>query len=277
MPTFGGDTAESYYDEGVTASMKGDLETAVAQFQKAIRMDHTMASAYHQLGKCYQRMGNAQRAVELLHEVVMKRPTLIAARIDYGSALAGAGRGEDARKQFVQVLALRPGDPKAQLGLAQAYFSEGDWVAAMNEAKAAIANGPANFSVQYLFGRSAKLAGQLQQAETALRKADSQLEKSLAVDPEKIETHYLRGEVHFVLENYPAALEHYNAAIQRAKPGRAYSAYGENFTLADALAKKGICLQRIGQHAKACEVAEQVLAIDPDHKLGKLLRDSKDQ
>ena len=35
---FGGETADSYYDEGVTASMKGDVAQAVRHFKKALGM-----------------------------------------------------------------------------------------------------------------------------------------------------------------------------------------------------------------------------------------------
>ena len=75
---FGGENAESYYDEGLTASMKGDMARAVQCFEKAVRLDNTFAAAYHQLGKCYLRLGQAQQAIDLLQQlfsgVRRKRP-----------------------------------------------------------------------------------------------------------------------------------------------------------------------------------------------------------
>ena len=43
---FGGETADSYYDEGLTASMKGDLRGAIAHFEKAIQLDNSMATPF---------------------------------------------------------------------------------------------------------------------------------------------------------------------------------------------------------------------------------------
>ena len=274
---FGGENAESYYDEGLTASMKGDLDAAVKLFEKAIRLDHTMAAAYHQLGKCYMRMGRGQRAVELLEQVVQKRPRLVPARLDLGFAFLELGRLNEARHQFDQVLALKPSESKAQLGLAQAAFYEGDWNGAMQQVQAALVHGTNSFPIQFLLGRAAKLAGNAPLSESSLKKADHILEKTLEVDADKPEAHFLRGEVRFVQEQYPAALDHYRSAVERAQPNRTYSAYGENFTLADILAKQGLCLQRLGQHDRARAMGERIAEIDPQHMLGKTLREISDE
>mgnify|MGYP001595381879 FL=1 len=100
---FGGENAESYYDDGLTASKKGDLAKAIDCFERAIRLDSTYAVAYHQLGKCYMRLGQAQRAVDILMQVVRKRPNLGPARLDLGVALLAAGNTRGARKEFEQL------------------------------------------------------------------------------------------------------------------------------------------------------------------------------
>ncbi len=281
---FGTDSAENYYDEGLTASMKGDLDTAIHLFEKAIRLDSTMASAYHQLGKCYQRKGKPDQAIALLKQVVTNKPQNTAARLDLGFAMLSRGLIDEARRQFVQVAELNPSQGKAQLGLAQAFFREGNWRGALDQAQVALATGGANFPVHYMLGRAAKLAGDATLADANLRKADNLLQKSLEVDAQKAETHFLRGEVAFIQEQYAAALEHYSTAAKHAQPGpnqtgqmqagRSFTAYGESFSTLDILAKRGLCLQRMGQHDKAQQIGEEIGRIDPEHKLGKLLRES---
>lgn len=271
---FGGESAENYYDEGLTASMKGDLDTAMQLFEKAIRLDNTMASAYHQMGKCYTRLGKAPQAVQLLRQVVTKKPTNTAARLDLGFALLSLGEIDEARRQFVQVAELNPSQGKAQLGLAQAFFQEGNWSAALDMAQAALTHTGSNFAVLYMLGKSAKLSGDPIVAENNLKKADNILEKSLEIDAEKPETHFLRGEVAFVQEQYPAALQHYGNAAKYAKENRHYTAYGESFTYIDILAKRGLCLQRLGQTDEARQAGEAIGKLDPNHKLGKSLRES---
>jgi tetratricopeptide (TPR) repeat protein len=271
---FGGESAESYYDEGLTASMKGELAQAVQNFEKAIRLDNTFSAAYHQLGKCYARMGENAKAVELLHQVVRNRPQQTAARLDLGFTCLALGKIEDARNQFLQVQGLEPDNGRAQLGLAQASFHEGDWPKALSEAEAALRLGGSNFPVLYLLGRTAKLAGNLEMSYGTLNRADALLEKTLEVSGDKPESYFLRGEVAYVREKYPAALEHYKSAEKYAVENRSYSAYGENFTGSDVLAKQGLCLQRLGQDALARAMGERIGAQDPEHKLGKSLREA---
>lgn len=268
---FAGETAESHYDEGLTASMKGDIERAVGHFEAAIRLDNTLSPAYHQLGKCQLRLGNGAAAVDLLRRVVGKRPEQATPRLDLGLALLDIGNIAEARQQFKQVLALDVTHNKALLGLAQAAFNEGDWAGAASHAQSALATAASNFAVLFLLGRAAKLTGDVVLSKDSLDKADTLLEKYLEINPEKPEGHFLRGEVAFVGEHFAAALNHYRDAQDSAKAGRGYLAYGEKFTLADILAKQGLCLQRMGQEDRAREMGARILTIDPEHKLGKAL------
>lgn len=271
---FGGENAESYYDEGLTASMKGELERAAEYFQKAIHADSSMANAYHQLGKCQSRLGRHKTAVHLLAQVVHKRPTQTAPRIDLGMSLIHLNRLDAAREQFEAALQQEPTNVKAMLGMAQADFHEGNWDAALAQAQAAHINGGNNFSVLFMLGRVAKLKGDVAQASKMLEKADAVIEKYLEMNPGKPEGHFLRGEVAYVQDNFASALEHYRAAEDQAKPDRMYLAYGENFSMADCIAKQGVCMQRLEKPDRARELGERVLALDPEHKLGLALRDS---
>lgn len=271
---FGGDNAESYYDEGLTASVKGDLKRAAEFFERAIRLDNSMATAYHQLGRCYARMGEHKRAVTLLSQVVQKRPSLAAARLDLGHALNGLGEFEAARVQFHAVLNGEPGNTKALLGLAESDFLEGNWQGALSYAQTAQASGGNHFPVLFMVGKAAKLAGNAELSVRTLQKADKLLEKYLETNPDKPEGYFLRGEVAFVAEKYPNALEYYRDAEDRAEAGRAYLAYSESFTLADMLGKQGLCLQRLGKDDRAREIGERIAELDPGHKLGQALREA---
>lgn len=268
---FGGETAESYYDEGLTASVKGDLEKAVSCFERALELDRNFLAAHHQLAKCALRLGQTDRAVHLLLHVVRSKPGQVPPRIDLGWALLAAGKAKEARRQFEQILAVELVNSRALLGLAQADFDEGQWAAAASNAKLSLLHSGPNFPALFLLGRAARLSGDMPTAHSSLEEADAIVEKSVELSPDQPEGYFLRGEVCFAREAFHAALEHYRAAADRADSDRRYSAFGITFVRLDLLAKQGLCFQRLGQPDRARELGEQILKTNPDHKLARAL------
>lgn len=271
---FGGENAESYYDDGLTASMKGDLHRARKCFEKAIHMDSSFVAAYHQVAKCYLRLGHSLRAVEILQQVIKKRPENTTARLDLGYALLAMGRHDAALNQFKQLVALDETSARPVLGLAQVHYGLGDGQTAMAHAEAALHMGDPNFAVLFILGRAAKMADEIAFANTYLEQADTLIEKTLEGNPEGPEGYYLRGEVAVARNQFATALEHYAAALEHAdaeKPDRNYSAYGEHFTRIDILAKTGLCYHRLGKTEQARKYGEKVLELDAEHETGKLL------
>lgn len=266
MPTaFGGENAESYYDEGLTAAVKGDLRRAVEFFEKAIRLDNKLATAYHQLGKCYSRLGQHKRAIAFLSQVVDKRPDLISAQIDLGHALNGIGQFPAARRQFEAALGVEPGNAKAMLGLAENEALQGHWPEALQLAQSAQLVGGNTYPILYRIGEAATQSGNAELAVKTLQKADKLLEKYLETNPDKPEGHYLRGKVAAVSANYPAALQYFREAENRTDPSRSYLAYGESFALTDILAWQAACLEALGRANNTQDLHARIAELDPNH------------
>jgi anaphase-promoting complex subunit 3 len=271
---FGGEDAESYYDDGLTASMKGDLDQAVKCFEKALQLDKHYFAAHHQLGKCYLRRGDTDRAIELFRYVVFNKPKQIPPRLDLGVAYQHAGQLDKARKHFAEISTADPTNSRAFLGLAQVDFDEGKWMSAVENTQLALMHGGANFPALFLRGRAARLSGDLNLAKQSLEEADTLLEKSIELNPDQPESYFLRGEVNFVREQFSTALDCYRDAEDRADDAKVYTAFGESFTLLDMMAKRALCLQRMGRDERARDAAERVLEKDPDHHLARSVIDS---
>ena len=268
---FGGDNAESYYDDGITASMKGDLKRAVQCFEAAIKKDSSFVVAYHQLGKCYLRMGATKQAVNLLQRVVNHMPDKAPFRIDLGQAYLAAADLEKAREQFQWLMSLDSSRARGHLGLAQVDFAAGRFDDAVRNARAAIDLGGTNFAALFMLGKAGMVSEDPTLALEALNRADKLIEKSLELNPDQVEGYYLRGEVAYARKQYSSALEQYRAADDRAQKDAYYSAFGENFRLVDILAKMGLCYRQLDRVDRAKELGAEILAIDPEHKLGKAL------
>ncbi len=268
---FGGDNAESYYDDGVTASMKGDLKRAAKCFEQAIKKDSTFVVAYHQLGKCYLRMGATKQAVNLLKRVVDHMPNKAPFRIDLGQAYLAAGEPARAREQFEWLLASESSQARGHLGLAQVSFAAGRFEEAVRNARLAIDLGGTNFAALFILGKAGMVSSDPALALEALDRADKLLEKSIELNPDQVEGYYLRGEVAYTRKQYSSALEQYRAANDRAQRDAYYSAFGENFRFVDILAKMGLCYRQLDRVDRAKELGTEILALDPEHKIGKAL------
>lgn len=268
---FGGETAESYYDEGVTASMKGDVPRAVQHFEKALQLDPYYVACHHQLGRCMVRLGELRQAVECFYRVIKAKPNQIPPRLDLGFALLEGGNTKRAAEAFDQVSAMKPDNARAMLGLGSCAFADGEWGRALAMATQAITMGGANFAALYLQARAARLAGRPDVAMEAFTRADALLEKLIESNPDLPEPYYLRGELEFSRENFVPALDAYQAAESRMADGIHYYSYGEHFELIDLLEKRGMCLLRLERRADAQAIGQEVLEHKPKSRIGRLL------
>lgn len=268
---FGGETADSYYDEGVTASMRGDTALAIQHFEKALQLDPYHVASYHQLGRCKVRLGALQEAVECFYRVIKARPGPIPPRLDLGFALLEGGNPKRAAEVFDEVAAMKPDNARAMQGLGACAFAEGDWQRAFALATQAVNLGGTGFPALYLQARAARLAGHPDVAATAFDQADALLEKLIEGNPDQPEAYYLRGELYFARVNFAAALDAYQAAENRMADATHYYAFGEHFELLDLLEKRGMCLLRLDRLADAREIGLEIQRTRPKSRIATLL------
>jgi len=265
MP-FGGDNAESYYDEGLTLTMKGDFQAAIARFDKALQLDPSLNAALYQLGRCHLRLGNGEQAVKILTRAVALMPRLVTAKTDLGYSLFLGNQIENARRTFADVLEIKPDQAFAILGLAYCAFHQRQWDTAMNLADRVVGTGAERFESLYLAGRAAHMQKMDQTATGRLHAADKILDQMIEAGPDQPEGYFLRGQILCLCREYNAALEAFRAAEDHAKPDIHYSAYHEHFELIDILAGQGYCLRKLRRDADAQAIARRMLTLKPDSK-----------
>jgi len=267
MPVFGGDNADSYFDEGVTAGMKGDLPRAIEYFEKCIRLDSSNSGAYHQLGKVYARMGKFPKAIAFLSQVAAAKPNLLPARIDLAFAHLNAGNLAQARDLFVQAAAEKPDNARARLGMVHCAYAEKQYEAAVIMAQDMLLTGAANFGVLYLLARAAKAAGRVELLPEAFERADKLLQKSLESNEDHAVGYYLRGLLNLLRGDLEKAEENFALAAEKADPAQHYSAYEEHFTLADMLAQLAQTREARGRMSDAKAAWDRLRALDPESPL----------
>jgi len=244
---FGGETAQSYYEEGLTASMKGDLDKAIRYFQRACELDAGLHNARHQIGRCLLRQGNAEAALPLLRAVSQKLPASTAPVLDTGYALLQLGRIDEARKTFSSLLQVKPDEPRAVMGLAYCAFSKEQWETAVNLVQRSIELGRVQFDTHFLLARAADKAGLLDISTAHYKKAEELMTKSIEATPDQAPGYYLRARVYWALGQLNAALDDMETAHTYMQAGRRYFAYNEIFTSQDILTARESLRNSVGQ------------------------------
>jgi tetratricopeptide (TPR) repeat protein len=271
MP-FGGENAESYYDEGLTAAMKGDMDAALGHFSKALQMDPSLGAAAYQIGRCQLRLGQSQKAVQTLAGVLTRMPRMTAARTELAYAHLLMNHVEGARKLFGEALDEKADQPAAVLGLGYCAFQQAQWDTAMALADRVMGgSGAERFEALYLSARAAHMLKLRDIAANRLQAADELLNQIIETSPGQPEGFYLRGQIHFLLGDYVKSLDNFRSAETRALPDRHYCAYHEHFELLDVLAGQGWCMRQVGNEAGAKEIGKRILEIRPNSKRGRRL------
>ncbi len=263
---FGGETANSYYEEGLTAVMKGDNAKALAHFKRALELNTLLHNARRQLGKCLLRQGDIEQALGHLRTAVKMTPDSAAPLLDYGFALVHARKLDEATSAFSEALRLNENEPKAVLGLAYCAFFREQWTTAVNLVYRVMEMGRNQFDAYYLLVRAADKANMLEVSAEYSQKAVELMNNSIETVPDQVPAHYLRGRVYFDLNNYSLALVDFDAALAHAGPDDAYLAYNELFAYVDLLAMKAECLRRLNRGAEADAVDETLRNLAPKGK-----------
>jgi len=267
---FGGETADSYYEEGLTAAMKGDLGLAASRFTRALELNAQMHNARFQLGKCLLRMGKPTDALEHFREAAkhLLQPQPL---VDAGYALLLLGRVEEARQQFSDALQIKSEEPRAIIGLARCAAAKEQWGTAVNLTQHAIDQGYDHYDAYFLNARSADKCDMPGVAAAGYSKAIERMDQTIDANAGQATGYYLRGLAYYYQENYSAALDDFQSALARADNDVHYSAYNEHFTVLDMLCMAGLCLKKLGRYDSAKEMGAKILALAPDNETGKRL------
>jgi tetratricopeptide (TPR) repeat protein len=196
------ENAGAFLDRGIAFAMRGDYETAIAEFTEALTLDGNLTSAY-------MLRGRALRASVTKVYDVGANFSGIATIGTGGKALSSAQRGafDRAIADYTQALRLDPDNADAYLERGDAYANIGDPDKAIADYTAALRIDP-NFAAAYV---SRGLAyGDKGMHDRAIEDYTA----ALRIDPNLAVTYNNRGLAYYKKGMNDRAIEDYNAALR---------------------------------------------------------------
>jgi tetratricopeptide (TPR) repeat protein len=119
------DSANVHRSLGLAYVSQGQLDKAIAEFQKAIRLKPDYARAHYSLGRAYVSQGRPDWAIAEFQEAIRFKPDYAEAYDSLGIAYASQGQLDKAIAEFQEAVRLKPDDPVAHNNLGNAYRAKG--------------------------------------------------------------------------------------------------------------------------------------------------------
>ena len=165
------------YNKGKTQELKGDLESAIDHYRKALRADAGYYPALNNLGALYERQGHHSQAEEVLAKAIASNPDDGEAYVNLGHSFYEEGRYRDAVAQLQEGLKRSPNSATGRFFLGSAQLKLGDVDQAQSNLKQACVLDPEGLPAAHL-----QLANVYLRAHD-LQQAASELETYLQANP----------------------------------------------------------------------------------------------
>jgi tetratricopeptide (TPR) repeat protein len=201
------DYAEAHSNLGTAFLQKGRVDEAIAQCQKALAIKSDYAGAQANLGNALLQKGEVDEAMAHYRKVLEINPNFFEAHNNLGTALLLRGQVSEAIVHFQKALEIKPEYADAHSNLGDAFLQEGQVEEAIVHYQMALRIEP-NFSqVHYNLGNASFKKGQLDEAI-------SHYQKALEINPAYAEAHGNLGNAFLKKGQVNDAIAHYQKALE---------------------------------------------------------------
>ncbi|HEY9772948.1 MAG TPA: tetratricopeptide repeat protein [Planktothrix sp.] len=174
---FRSDFAAVYFSRAYTYTLLEQFDKAVADYSKAITLDHLNPWAYLYRSYAHAAQGNQDLVVQDCSEAININPRLSIAYIERGYAAFKLGRYDEAANDFTSFITLNPNDSSAYFCRAIAHSELNNQEKCVQDLTMAIKYNPNDFSAYFCRGIAFQHLGEFQNAIDDYNQA-------LAINPE---------------------------------------------------------------------------------------------
>lgn len=265
------------FDDGLTAQVRGDFDSAIAIFERVIEEHPANAAAHHQLGRCHMRLGTLDKAVEDLEAAVGLGPDRVPARLDLGMLYLAAGNVVKAKTQYLGALSRNNSNVKGMTGLGIVHYHEKDFGKAISRLQEACTLNPSNFAGHYYLARIHRVLKNASGVEEEALKASAVCRDLIRVRTEMPEGYFFLAETFVLQKEYRPALQNYLIARDFSPEGTMhFFAFGLHYALVDNYMGIARCYRQAGENRYARYFGQLTLKIDSDNEEAKQFASIKD-
>lgn len=240
------DMADAFNTHGMILRALGRQPEAAEAFGKAAKLNPKSREAHYNLGNCLQDLGRLPAAVERYDAALRLDPAMLMAWNNRGLALRRLGRGAEAVASFGEAIGRAA-------GFAPAYVNRGDALAALGRGGEAIADYDRAIALKPNFAEAhcGRANALMEQGETAAALAG--YDRALALAPGFFQAQMGRG-IALAALGRPVEAEEWMRRATALEPGSAEAQYN-----------LGKLLRGQGRLAEAVAAFDRAIASNPNH------------
>ena len=227
---------------GIALFGKGQLDDAVAQYQRTLEINPNYAETHNNLGMALFQKGQLDDAVARYQKALKINPNYVEAHNNLGVTLVQKGQLDDAVAHYEKALGINPNYAQAHYNLGRALFQKGQLDDAVAHYEKALRINPNYAQAHYDLGNALFEKGQLDEAVVHYHKA-------IEINPSYPEAHNNLGNVLVQKGHLDEAIAQFQEAVE-IKPN--YPEARNN--LGNALVQKGQLDSAVVHYQKALEI-----------------------
>ena len=229
-------------DFGFALLDKGDLNSAIARFQRALEIQPDYPEALNNLGVALLQKNEVDDAITRFQAALQSKSDFAQAHFNLGKAMFQKGDVDGATAHFRQALQINPGYAEAHNGLGNALLQKGRVDDAISQFQAALQINPQYAEARYDHGNAMFQKGDVDEAM-----ADYQ--KALQIKPDYAKAHNNLGVALLQKGRVDEAIAHDQRALEI---DRDFAEAHDN--LANALLQKGNVSEAISHYENALRI-----------------------
>ena len=156
--------AATFYEQGQAAQQRGDNQSAVLLYSKAIDADPSLFQPYYQRATAFIALDRGSQAEADLRKAIDLNPGFAKSHRALGQLMLDQGKTEDAKREFARALEIDQELSGVRLYYASALLKSGDPAAAMEHLHIAIQQGETKPLTYALLGLAEERTGKTAEA-----------------------------------------------------------------------------------------------------------------
>jgi tetratricopeptide (TPR) repeat protein len=236
------DSAEAHNNLGNALIKKGSVDEAIAHYQKALQIKPDYAETHNNLGNALLKKGSVDEAIVHFQKALQIKPDFAEAYNNLGDSLLKKGSVDEAITHFQKALQIKPGYAEAHYNLGNALNKKGSVDEAITHFQKAV-------QIKSDYAEAYNNLGDALLKKGGVDEAIVHFQKALQIKPDFAEAHYNLGDALIKKGSVDEAIVHFQKALQ-IKPDYAEA----HNNLGNALFKKGSMDEAITHYQKALQI-----------------------